>query len=328
MPTLWDAARQAGMTTASIQWPVSVGARVTWNIPEIWRANAPDDAKLIRAVSTPGLLAELEPQLGSYPRALDIEADERRGRYAVRILEAKRPTLLTLHLIALDHTQHETGPGTREAIAVLERLDAIIGALRDTAERVAPGRAVLAIVSDHGFARTDAQLNLFPAFRDAGLFSDDGTGRISDWKAMPWTAGGSVAIVLKGTIRRGDARRGAQSAWRARHRARERHRPRPRGRRAAPARRLSHGVVPGRAQAGMADGLEPYRSLSGPRTSRTARTATCPIYPKPPCLVLRHWPRCAGRALARHHRHAPHRADPRAPPGLASPTAEGKILLP
>ena len=80
---------------------------------------------------------------------------------------------------------------------MLERLDAVIGALRDTAERVAPGRAVLAIVSDHGFARTDAQLNLFPAFRDAGLFSDDGKGRITEWKAMPWTAGGSVAVVLK-----------------------------------------------------------------------------------------------------------------------------------
>jgi predicted AlkP superfamily pyrophosphatase or phosphodiesterase len=185
------------MTTASIQWPVSVGARVTWNIPEMWRANAPDDAKLIRAVSTPGLLAELEPELGSYPRALDIEADELRGRYAVRILDAKRPSLLTLHLIALDHIQHETGPGTREVIAALERLDAVVGALRDAAERVAPGRAILAIVSDHGFARTDAQLNLFPAFREAGLFSDDGKGRISEWRAMPWTAGGSVAIVLK-----------------------------------------------------------------------------------------------------------------------------------
>ena len=33
VPTLWDVARQAEMTTASIQWPVSVGARVTWNIP-------------------------------------------------------------------------------------------------------------------------------------------------------------------------------------------------------------------------------------------------------------------------------------------------------
>jgi predicted AlkP superfamily pyrophosphatase or phosphodiesterase len=136
--------------------------------------------------TTPGLLAELEPDLGSYPRALDIEADELRGRYAVRILEAKRPGLLTLHLIALDHIRHETGPGTREIIAVLERLDAVVGALRDAAERVSPGRAILAIVSDHGFARTDAQLNLFPAFRDAGLFSDDGKGRISEWRAMPW----------------------------------------------------------------------------------------------------------------------------------------------
>ena len=197
VPTLWDAARQAGMTTASIQWPASVGARVTWNIPEIWRANAPDDAKLIRAVSTPGLLAELEPELGSYPRALNIEADELRGRYAARILEAKRPTLLTLHLIALDDIQHETGPGTREAIAVLERLDAVVGALRDAAERLAPGRAFVAIVSDHGFARTDQQLNLFPAFRAAGLIIDDGKDRIIDWKAMPWTAGSSVAIVLK-----------------------------------------------------------------------------------------------------------------------------------
>ena len=80
---------------------------------------------------------------------------------------------------------------------MLERLDTVVGTLRDPAERLAPGGADVAIVSDHGFARTDAQLNLYPAFRDAGLFSDDGKGRVTDWKAMPWTAGGSVAIVLK-----------------------------------------------------------------------------------------------------------------------------------
>src|SRR5438067_1310055 len=33
-PTLWDSAARAGWTTASIQWPASVGARVAWNIPE------------------------------------------------------------------------------------------------------------------------------------------------------------------------------------------------------------------------------------------------------------------------------------------------------
>ena len=196
VPTLWDAAARAGWTTASVHWPVSVGARVTWNIPEYWRANTPEDAKLLRALSTPGLLAELEAELGPYPRALEAEDDEARGRFTARLLEKKRPALLTLHLLALDHVQHDTRPFSAETFAVLERLDAVVGRLRETAERLAPGRAFVAIVSDHGFARTDATLNLFVAFRDAGLLTIE-RGRITDWKAIPWSAGGSAAIVLK-----------------------------------------------------------------------------------------------------------------------------------
>ena len=196
VPTLWDAAARAGWTTASVHWPVSVGARVTWNIPEYWRANTPEDAKLLRALATPGLLAELEAELGPYPRALEAEDDEARGRFTARLLEKKRPGLLTLHLIALDHVQHDTRPFSAETFAVLERLDAVVGRLREAAERLAPGRAFVAIVSDHGFARTDATLNLFVAFRDAGLLTME-RGRITDWKAIPWSAGGSAAIVLK-----------------------------------------------------------------------------------------------------------------------------------
>lgn len=194
--TLWDAAARAGLSTASVQWPVSVGARVTWNIPEFWRAGTPDDAKLLRAVSTPGLLAELEPELGPYPRALTVESDERRARYAARILEKKRPNLMTLHLIALDHVQHVTGPFTAETMAVLERLDTLVGTLRTTAETVAPGGAHIAVVSDHGFGKTAMELNLYAELRRAGLVTVT-AGKVTDWKAMPWTAGGSVAVVLK-----------------------------------------------------------------------------------------------------------------------------------
>jgi predicted AlkP superfamily pyrophosphatase or phosphodiesterase len=197
VPTLWDAAARAGWTTASVQWPATVGARITWNIPEFWRAGTPDDGKLLRATSTPGLLAELEADLGPYPRAFGVEADELRGRFAERLLEKKRPGLLLLHVIELDHVQHETGPFTPAALAVLERLDTVIGSLRATAERFAPGRAYVAIVSDHGFARTDMQLNLFAAFRAAGLFTVGDRGRVTDWTAMPWTSGGAAAIVLK-----------------------------------------------------------------------------------------------------------------------------------
>jgi len=198
VPTLWDAAAQAGRTTASIQWPVTVGAHITWNIPEFWRAGTEDDAKLLRAVSTPGLLAEAEKEIGPFLGGIDasVEADERRAKYAQWILEKKHPQLLLLHVIALDHVEHDTGPFSAEAIAILERLDTAIGSVRETAERLASGRAYIAVVSDHGFAKTDTQLDLFAAFREAKLFTVE-KGKIVDWRAMPWVTGGSAAIMLK-----------------------------------------------------------------------------------------------------------------------------------
>jgi len=199
VPTLWDAAAQAGRTTASIQWPVTVGAPITWNIPEYWRASTPDDAKLLRSVATSGLLPEMEAELGEYHGGIETSAkdDEIRGRYAQWILEKKKPALMTLHLTALDHVEHQTGPFSPETLALLERLDAVIGNLRETAERLAPGRAIIAVVSDHGFVKVDAQLNLFAAFREAKLFTLDEKGKVTDWKAMPWETGGSSAVVLK-----------------------------------------------------------------------------------------------------------------------------------
>jgi hypothetical protein len=62
---------------------------------------------------------------------------------------------------------------------------------------LAPGHAFVTVVSDHGFARTDTQLNFFSAFRQAKLFDIDAKGKITDWRAMPWVTGGSAAIMLK-----------------------------------------------------------------------------------------------------------------------------------
>src|SRR5271156_789936 len=133
VPTLWDAAAKAGRTTASVQWPVTVGANITWDIPEVWRAGTPEDAKLVRAVSTKGLLEEAAAEIGAYRGGIDTspEGDEVRGKYAVWILEKKHPGLLTLHLTALDHMEHETGVFSPESIATMERLDAVIGKVRE-----------------------------------------------------------------------------------------------------------------------------------------------------------------------------------------------------
>src|SRR5260370_14267824 len=64
------------------------------------------------------------------------------------------------------------------------------------AARRKPFRTYIGVVSDHGFAKTDAQLNLFPAFRGAKLFTAE-KEKIVSWRAIPWVSSASAAIMLK-----------------------------------------------------------------------------------------------------------------------------------
>jgi hypothetical protein len=204
VPTLWDAARKAGLATSSVDWPVTVGARIDHNIVQYWRTDvpdSPDDAKLSRVLSTPGLLAAAEGALGPYPSgyAYSVAADRRRAAFSAWMLEAKRPRLHLAYLSGLDEEQHVSGPGSRGALQALEAIDALVGELRRAAERAGDGRGTLAIVSDHGHSRTVRELRLNEALRAAGLFLLDGRGRVSDWRAVAWGSGGSAAIMLRNT---------------------------------------------------------------------------------------------------------------------------------
>jgi predicted AlkP superfamily pyrophosphatase or phosphodiesterase len=198
VPTLWDAAAAAHLKTASIYWPVSVGANITYNLPQIWRTGTEDDLKLQRALSTPGLEQELSAELGRYPGGMEetVAEDETRARFAIRLLEKKHPTFFTVYLSGLDTEQHASGPFSPKSNATLERLDAVVGSLRAAAEKAAPGRATICVVSDHGFAAVEHDVNLNAAFREAGLITVNQAGKISDWKAIPWPAGGSAAVML------------------------------------------------------------------------------------------------------------------------------------
>ena len=202
VPTLWQAAARAGYTVGSISWPVSVGAPgIAYNIPEYWRAQTNDDLKLLRVISTPGLLQELQKTAGDYAVSLDAaEAGDRdRTRYAIALIRQKGVRLLTLHLAALDHVEHSDGPFSARARQALEEIDAMVGQVA-AAMREADPRAAICIVSDHGFGAAKHRLNLDVAFVQAGLITLDPKARIptiADWKAQPWIQSGSAAIILK-----------------------------------------------------------------------------------------------------------------------------------
>ena len=174
VPTLWDAAHAAGLKTANVYWPVSVGtsalhAPIDFNLSQIWRTGQLDDLKLQRSVSTPGLIAELETNAGisGYPdvAAMDVAAghypggeeetvanDEVRAKYAVELLALKHPDFMTVYFTGLDTEQHKTGPFSPTSNAVLERIDALVGEVRAAADKEKPGHAFVSVISDHGFA--------------------------------------------------------------------------------------------------------------------------------------------------------------------------------
>jgi predicted AlkP superfamily pyrophosphatase or phosphodiesterase len=201
VPTLWDAVHAQHKPVASLGWPVSAGnPSIDYDIPEYWRAATADDLKLINALSTPyGIIAEIGKAAGvPFVAAFGEEAkhDAAKARLSGALFALKKPEFMTVHLASLDAAQHEHGPGSAEAHATLEAVDAAVGDLIETARKAEPD-VVVAIVSDHGFATVDKEVNLVSAFAKEGLVSYDAEKKkITAWQAMPWNAGGSSLIVL------------------------------------------------------------------------------------------------------------------------------------
>jgi predicted AlkP superfamily pyrophosphatase or phosphodiesterase len=199
VPTLWQAAHEAGLSTASIGWPVSVGATaVDFLIPEYWRVARltdvdPSDALLMAAVSRPeGLLQKMQSRLGSYMRGNDPSppGDEIKTRYALDILRTHKPKFMTIHLSSLDEQQHWHGPFSPEANSDLELIDAQLAQLF-AASRANDPKAIALVVSDHGFVQITHKVNLMQPFLHAGLVQSGGS-----WKAQPWSGSGMAAVML------------------------------------------------------------------------------------------------------------------------------------
>jgi predicted AlkP superfamily pyrophosphatase or phosphodiesterase len=210
MPTLWQVAHRAGLRTASVGWPVSVGATdVDYLVPEYWRGASPsssanpDDQLLMAALARPDtLIKQLKSAAGPYMNGNDtsIPGDEMKTRYTLEILRRYKPAFMTLHLSSLDETQHAHGPFSPEARADLEAIDGMVARLAKQLLANNPA-AVLVVVSDHGFMNISNFVNLAVPFIQAGLIQgsiDPATHApaIKSWKAEPWMAGGMAAIML------------------------------------------------------------------------------------------------------------------------------------
>jgi hypothetical protein len=199
VPTLWDAVRAAGGTTATISWPVTVGAGVDWNVPDVWLAGDPASIAPIRAATTPdGLFEELEREatgrLTDATFSIDsLGREDAVGAIAAYLFERHRPTLMLVHIIGLDHVRHRLGrdnPKARRAVAAADRA---LARIVETVERLElTGRTTFVVTGDHG--SVDVHTALLPNvwLRDAGLVP--GLPTADGWRAYFHASGGSAFL--------------------------------------------------------------------------------------------------------------------------------------
>lgn len=203
VPTLWDAVTASGRASASILWPVTVGALIEYNIPEFWSLEGGyGGVEPLRRHDVPdGLLEELEREatgaLSTDRVSADyITRDTISAMQASYLLETYKPALLTVHLLGVDHFQHDDGrdsPRVRQALAAI---DTAIREMVSGARRAGIlERTAFVITGDHGFVDIHSTLAPNVWLVEAGLM--DAAKDRGDWRAAFHTNGGSAFLHLR-----------------------------------------------------------------------------------------------------------------------------------
>lgn len=192
VPALWDAARAAGRKTAAIGWPVSAGAAIDYNIPEIWDPALPNphqDLQTAARHSTPGLFEQVLKVL--LPIIPGATPDHLRAEAALHVWEQYQPDLLLVHFVHYDQQAHRYGPLSPEALAALEHTDEEIGHIR---QALGNEPVTLVVLSDHGFVPVEKEAAPLAILAEEGLFDQNASGVVKLKRLGAIHGGGSFAI--------------------------------------------------------------------------------------------------------------------------------------
>ncbi|PPK87162.1 putative AlkP superfamily pyrophosphatase or phosphodiesterase [Neolewinella xylanilytica] len=200
-PTLFSLNREAGLTSAAISWPVTVGAPIDYNIPEVWSLDENEERLApIRTNATPaGFLEEIETHATGKITSTNFGNDgyfAREQRFAAAasyIYETYNPDLLAVHLISVDHFQHTDGREGYMPKRAVSAVDAAIGQILETVERLGKLETTTFIITgDHGFVDIHSTLAPNVLLKENDLIGEEGAA----WTAKFHTSGAAAFLHL------------------------------------------------------------------------------------------------------------------------------------
>jgi len=206
VPTLWTAAKDAGLITAGVSWPVTVGAPINYNLPEYVilpkdKSEKRDEIKALYNESNPkSLFDEVQDnaigKFGEYGATLDYyNSDQNKARMAAYILRKYKPAFLAIHIGLTDHFEHEQGREGDKVRSAVVGVDVAVKTITDAVEMAGLSKNTIFIITgDHGFVNIHTQFNPNVMLAKAGLYDD---ANKANWKAYFQASGGSAFLHLR-----------------------------------------------------------------------------------------------------------------------------------
>jgi len=192
VPTIWAAAQQKGMKVAALFWPVSAGAPVQYNIPDIGSMGETVRERYSRPA---GFIDLLKQQVFDGATRIEYGRDVNVGRIAAYVIGKDQPQLMTIHLFSVDHNEHQQGREGEQVREAVRGADSAVGIIMDAVKKAGIwDETDIIVTGDHGFVTVKTAVNPNVWLVKAGLITDV---KKDQWKAQFFSVGGSSYLFLK-----------------------------------------------------------------------------------------------------------------------------------
>jgi predicted AlkP superfamily pyrophosphatase or phosphodiesterase len=212
-PTLWQRAREAGLSVASLDWPSTEGAAIDLLLPDVEPARSGETwLGLVADAATPRLAERVRALAAADPSPDAARRDAILATLACELVrDPAPPALLLLRLSATAVALERWGPGSPEARAAFARADAelarVLGCL-DAAGAL--GASAVAVVGDRGFGPVHTEIEPNVVLARRALLAADGSRE--RWRAIARSNGGSAFVYAADEAGAVEARRALEDA--------------------------------------------------------------------------------------------------------------------
>ncbi|MDD6796091.1 MAG: ectonucleotide pyrophosphatase/phosphodiesterase [Clostridiaceae bacterium] len=198
--TFYDLARQKGMKTCSILWPVTAKAKINYNFPEIFPTK-PYHNQLLMSLTggSPCYEYRLNKKYGHLRKGLaQPELDRFVLACAKDTILRHKPNLMMIHFTDVDTNRHLYGYRNDKIKAALKRHDKRLGEIIDALKKAGIYEETdIIALGDHSQIDVHSIVKINKLLLENKLIKLDENNQVVDYEAMCKSLDGSCYIYLK-----------------------------------------------------------------------------------------------------------------------------------